>query len=67
MKRYLPYVKRYWYCFLLGPLFMIAEACGEFLLPAINAKIIDVGAANGDLRYILGPLTNSSSIPRSVL
>ena len=53
MKRYLPYVKRYWYCFLLGPLFMIAEACGEFLLPAINAKIIDVGAANGDLRYIL--------------
>lgn len=53
MKKYAPYVKKYWYCFLLGPLFMVMEACGEFLLPFINADIIDNGAANGDIAYIL--------------
>ena len=32
-KNYMKYVKRYWYSFLLGPFFMILEACGEFILP----------------------------------
>lgn len=41
MKKYLPYVKRYWYCFLLGPLFMVLEACGEFILPFVNATLIN--------------------------
>ncbi|MBQ8027538.1 MAG: ABC transporter ATP-binding protein, partial [Clostridia bacterium] len=53
MKKYKPYVKKYWYSFLLGPLFMVLEACGEFILPYINANIIDVGAANGDVGYII--------------
>ena len=53
MKRYIFYVKKYWYCFLLGPLFMVLEACGEFVLPYINANIINVGAATGDVEYIL--------------
>ncbi len=53
MKKYKPYVKKYWYSFLLGPFFMVLEACGEFILPYINAKIIDVGAANGDVPYII--------------
>ena len=53
MKRYTPYIKKYWYCFLLGPLFMVIEACGEFVLPYINANIINIGAANGDIGYIL--------------
>lgn len=53
MRKYLPYVKRYWYCFLFGPLFMVIEACGEFLLPFFSADIIDNGAANGDIPYIL--------------
>ena len=53
MKKYLPYVKKHWYCFLLGPLFMTLEAAGEFILPYINANIIDKGAANGDVPYIL--------------
>lgn len=42
MKKYLPYVKRYWYCFLLGPLFMIIEACGEFILPYISGQLINL-------------------------
>ena len=53
MKKYKPYVKKYWYSFLLGPFFMVLEACGEFILPYINANIIDIGAANGDVNYII--------------
>lgn len=53
MKKYSPYVKKYWYNFILGPLFMILEAVGEFILPYINANIIDKGAAEGDIPFIL--------------
>lgn len=48
MKKYLPYVKRYWYCFLLGPLFMIIEACGEFILPYISGQLINLIDQNKD-------------------
>lgn len=53
MSKYSKYVKKYWYNFLLGPLFMAIEACGEFILPYINANIINVGAADGDIPYIV--------------
>ena len=53
MNRYKKHIKRHWYCFLLGPLFMTLEAAGEFILPFINANIINNGAANGDIPYIL--------------
>jgi len=53
MKRYLPHVKKKWYCFALAPVFMMLEACGEFILPYINANIINNGAATGDIPYIL--------------
>lgn len=53
MKKYKPYVKKYWYCFLLGPFFMVLEAAGEFILPYISANIINIGAANGDIGYIV--------------
>ena len=42
MGKYKEYVKKYYYCFLLGPLFMVLEASGEFILPFINARMIDV-------------------------
>lgn len=32
---------------------MILEACGEFILPYINANVINKGAANGDIDYII--------------
>lgn len=41
------------YCFILGPLFMILEACGEFILPFLNANIINEGAAKNDIEFIL--------------
>lgn len=53
MDKYIPYIKKYWYCFVLGPFFMVLEASGEFILPYINANIINVGAANGDIPYIV--------------
>lgn len=53
MDKYKSCIKKYWYNFLLGPFFMIIEASGEFILPYINANIINKGAANGDIPYIL--------------
>lgn len=53
MQKYIPTIKKYFYCFILGPLFMIIEATGEFLLPFFNANIIDHGAANKDIPYII--------------
>lgn len=53
MKKYSGYIRKYWYSFLLGPLFMVLEACGEFILPYINANIINKGAASGDIGYII--------------
>lgn len=53
MKKYAKYAKKYWYSFLLGPLFMVLEACGEFILPYINANLINTGAANQDVEYII--------------
>ena len=50
---YRKHAKKYWYSFILGPFFMVLEACGEFILPYINANIIDKGAASGDIAYIL--------------
>ncbi len=54
MKKYIKYAKKYWYSFLLGPLFMVLEACGEFILPYINANLINIGAANKDMDYVIG-------------
>ena len=53
MSKYRDTVRKYFYCFLLGPFFMVLEACGEFILPFLNANIIDKGAAEGNVAYIL--------------
>lgn len=53
MSKYRDSIKEYLHCFILGPIFMILESCGEFILPYLNANVIDRGAANGDIAYIL--------------
>lgn len=53
MNRYTKHMKPHWYCYILGPLFMTLEACGEFIIPFINANIINKGAATGDIQYIV--------------
>lgn len=51
--KYKEHVRKNLACFILGPLFMILEASGEFFLPFINANIINNGAANNDIPYII--------------
>lgn len=53
MKRYGKYVKPYLSAFILGPVMMIVEVIGEVMLPAMMADIINVGAANHDIPYII--------------
>ena len=53
MKRYWKYARPYLYAFILGPILMITEVVGEVVLPALMARIINVGAANRDVAYIL--------------
>lgn len=53
MKRYWKYVKPYLPAFIIGPVMMIVEVVGEVLLPAMMADIINIGAANHDIPYII--------------
>jgi len=53
MKRYGKYIKPYLAAFILGPIMMIVEVIGEVMLPAMMADIINVGAANRDIGYII--------------
>lgn len=36
-----------------GSFFMVLETVGEFIIPFVNANIINNGAATGDIGYIL--------------
>lgn len=54
MKRYWKYIKPYLPAFICGPLLMIVEVIGEVLLPKFMANIINIGAANRDVPYIIG-------------
>ncbi len=45
MNKYKKHIKKHWYCFILGPLFMTLEGAGEFILPFINANMINIGAS----------------------
>lgn len=53
MRRYGKYIKPYLSAFILGPVMMIVEVIGEVMLPAMMADIINVGAANHDIGYIV--------------
>lgn len=54
MKKYWKYIKPYLSAFIFGPLLMIVEVIGEVLLPKFMANIINNGAANRDVPYIIG-------------
>lgn len=52
MRKYADSIKNNIHCFILAPLFMIVEACGEFILPYLNANIINKGVVSSDLSFI---------------
>ncbi|MCR4705207.1 MAG: ABC transporter ATP-binding protein, partial [Lachnospiraceae bacterium] len=53
MKRYAKYIKPYKAYFILGPIFMLTEVAGDVYMPTLMADIINVGAVNHDVPYIL--------------
>jgi len=53
VKKYTTYLKKYKHLFILGPIFVAFEASGEVILPYLTAGIINVGAANHDIPYII--------------
>lgn len=54
MKRYWKYIRPYLSAFIIGPVLMIIEVIGEVVLPKLMANIINIGAANHDVPYIIG-------------
>lgn len=54
MKRYWKYIRPYLPAFIFGPLMMIVEVIGEVALPKFMANIINVGAAEHNVPYIIG-------------
>ncbi|MCM1126458.1 MAG: ABC transporter ATP-binding protein/permease [Lachnospiraceae bacterium] len=54
MKRFWKYMKPYLSAFIIGPIMMIVEVIGEVLLPKFMANIINIGAANHNVPYIIG-------------
>ncbi len=53
ISRYWSYIKRHWYFFLFGPMFVILSALMEVTLPKITASLINNGIATGDISYIV--------------
>lgn len=54
MKKYWKYIRPYLSSFIIAPILMIVEVIGEVVLPKLMANIINNGAANRDIPYIIG-------------
>lgn len=54
MKRFWKYIKPYLPAFIIGPILMIVEVIGEVLLPKFMANIINIGAVDHNVPYIIG-------------
>ena len=53
MKKLFRYFEGYKRHLILGPLFKLAEAVLELLVPLVMADIIDTGVSRGDTGYII--------------
>ena len=53
IKRYWKYIRPYLSAFIIGPLLMIVEVIGEVALPKFMANIINIGAAEHNVPYII--------------
>ena len=53
LKTIIDYLKRYWIFALSAPLLMLIEVFMDLMLPALMARIVDVGIANQDLQMVL--------------
>ena len=49
----LKYLKKYWFCCLLAPLFMFGEVAMDLLQPDLMADIVDNGVLKQDMELII--------------
>lgn len=49
----LRYLKKYWFCAMLAPIFMVFEVLMDLFQPRLMSKIVDEGVLGGDMRTIL--------------
>ena len=53
IRRYFPFMSRFWKETLLGPLFIIIEVLLEVRIPVLMADIVDVGIPSKDIYYVI--------------
>lgn len=53
MRHLIPYLKKYKFETIIAPLFKMLEACFDLTVPIIVAKMLDIGIANRDSKYII--------------
>lgn len=53
MRHLIPYLKKYKFETVIAPLFKMLEACFDLTVPIIVAKMLDIGIANKDSKYII--------------
>ncbi|MGI6727284.1 MAG: ABC transporter ATP-binding protein [Anaerovoracaceae bacterium] len=53
MKKLLPFLKKYKKYAILSPIVITVEVILEIFIPFLMSKIIDVGIANNDMKYVL--------------
>lgn len=49
----LKYLKKYWFCCLIAPIFMIGEIAMDLIQPDLMATIVDDGVLGGDMELII--------------
>ena len=47
------YLKKYWFCCLIAPLFMIGEIAMDLIQPDLMATIVDDGVLGGNMKLII--------------
>ncbi len=52
-KQLMGYIQQYRKYFILSPLLVVGEALAELILPYLMGRIVDVGVANHDVRYMV--------------
>lgn len=53
MKKLLPYMRKYMNYAILSPILMILEVLTDIAVPYLMSRIVDIGIANQDIRYVI--------------
>ncbi|MBP7222564.1 MAG: ABC transporter ATP-binding protein, partial [Sedimentibacter sp.] len=53
MKKLLPLMKKYMKYAVLCPILMVLEVAADIAIPYLMSRIVDVGIANQDIKYVI--------------